>query len=365
VGVTVAVADLGLRLSRGRVLGAIASVLAVTLLTFFRDPTNDLWLPAGLVTLAAAALLLAAVAHRKGRFSGLVALLATVGLAGWAVAQQPDVGMADRGAPTRQQPGTLELDDRPTVVLYSNDAHERTWSPEGVAPGFIRLSQTQRSQPGYSSIGQQGWDNRFCQRSAHSYLCPDAARQLHDVEPRTRLRWVDLLGYQEVVVQKGQHLARWTAATADSGVWEETGRSKSFVRFSRREPLDVEGRVTAVLGDASVEAGTVERSRQSYDVTSSEGATLVFRDLFWPGYVASLDGEPLAVRPLNRTLVTVEIPPGSDGTLAVSYEPLRTMLWAGPIGAGALLIGLAALLARRRPPRRGRGGRRGSASPGS
>ena len=54
VSVAVAVAALGLRLSRGRVVGAIASLLAGTVLTFFRDPTNGIWLPAGLVTLAAA-----------------------------------------------------------------------------------------------------------------------------------------------------------------------------------------------------------------------------------------------------------------------------------------------------------------------
>jgi hypothetical protein len=137
------------------------------------------------------------------------------------------------------------------------------------------------------------------------------------------------------------------------------------VRFSRRLPLEIQGRITAVIGDASVRAVDVERSRQTYDVNSETGATLVFRDLYWPGYVATLDGQPLTVRPLDRTLVTVELPPGSAGTLTLRYDPMPLWLWAPPVGAGAILIALAVLISRPWPQLRARVGRRRNASPGS
>jgi hypothetical protein len=214
-----------------------------------------------------------------------------------------------------------------------------------VTSGFARLGADQRTQPGYSSIGQKGWDDRFCVRNAHSVTCPAAVRRLFEVEPRTGLRWVDLLGYQDVVVEQGQPLARMRRVTRAAGGWEETGRSRDYVRFSRVTPLEPTGRVSAVLGRATVTALDVARSSESYRVQSARGATLVFRDLSWPGYVASLDGAPLAVGRLSRTLVTVDVPAGADGRLTLAYLPMPATTWMPLVGAGAVLIGLTVVLA--------------------
>jgi hypothetical protein len=359
----VAMAALGLRSSRSRVVGACATVLAAILLAFFRDPDIARWLPSALVTAAATAAMLAALIRRPAT-AGTVALVSSVALAGWAVAANPDAGRGDRGTPSRLTPGTLALEQEPTLVLYPMSG-ATTWASQGVAPGFIRLSQVQRAQPGYSSIGQAGFDSRFCVQSAHGYTCPEAAARLEDREPSTGLPWADLLGYQEVVVHKGAYLSKWRSVTRSSDEWQRTGATKDFVRFSRRQPLQTVGRVTAVVGDASVEAVDVGRGSQTYDVDSQSGATLVFRDLYWPGYVATLDGRPLTVGSLDRTLVTVTLPPGSTGTLTVRYEPMPASLWAPLVGGGALLIALAALLARVRPQTLARIGRRRNASPGS
>lgn len=354
IGVAVAVVALGLRVTRARVLGVALSLLAVSLLSWFRHPDSSDWLLPSVLMLAAAGVLLLTIRRWPG-FAGPVALATTVLLAGWAVYTHGSHGMADRGTPPYLGPGTLALEDEPTLVLYPRD-NSRHWFPQGIASGFLRLSAEQRNQPGYSSIGQKGWDDRFAVQSAHSFVLPSGVEQVTAIEPRTGRTWGDLLGYQAVVVHDGPHLRRFRAALEsreEAGLpaeWEQSARTKDFAKFSRVPPRDDAGRVTAVLGTADVTPVEVTRNQQTYDVDTADGATLVFRDLYWPGYEATLDGEQLEVEPLGDTLVTVTLPEGSSGTLEVRYVPIATGVWVTLVALGSFLVLLAAILARRALP---------------
>ena len=362
VGTAAAVAAGGLVLTRGRVAGALLGVLATGVLSVFRLPTSLDPVVGSVLLAAAAGVLLLAAARAGSRFAGAAALAGTLVLVAWTATVHAADGMANRGIPSTPRPGRLVLDQRPTLLLFTRNSPPRAFA-EGVTSGFARLGADQRTQPGYSSIGQKGWDQRFCVGAAHSNTCPAAVQRLFEVEPRTGLPWVDLLGYRDVVVEQGRPLARMQRITRATGGWEETGRSRDYVRFSRVTPPGTTGRVTAVLGQASVTALDVARSSQGYRVRSARGATLVFRDLYWPGYVATLDGAPLAVGRLSDTLVTVDVPAGADGRLTLEYVAMPPTMWMPPVGAGVVGIGLAVVLARPgRPLRRpGSGGRAGGA----
>ena len=358
VGAAVAVSALGLRLTRGRLVAVVLSLLAVSLLSWFRHPDSDAWLLPSLLMLAAAALVLLAVARLPQRLVGTVALATTVLLAGWTVHENAGAGMTDRGTPPHVQSGALTLDQKPTLVLYPRRGHDKAWFPQGVAPGFLRLTATQRTQPGYSSLGQKAFDDRFCVQLAHAYTCGNAAEQVTDIEPTTGRRWADLLGYQVIVVHDQRHLERWRRGLQqdrDPGTWVQTGRTKDFVEFSRAQPLDDPGRVTATIGNPTVKPLVVDRQQQSYQVSTTGPATLVFRDFYWPGYRATLDGAPVHVSSLDHMLVTVDLPPGARGTLVVTYDPMPTTLWVSLLLAGSLLVLAAVLLAGPLPGRlRGR-----------
>ena len=262
VGAVAAAAAGGLVLTRGRVVGALLSVLATGVLAVFRLPTSLDPVVGSVLLAAAAVVLLLAVARAGARFAGVAALVATLLLVAWTATVHAADGMADRGIPSTPRPGQLVLDQRPTLLLFTRNSRPRAFA-EGVTSGFARLGADQRTQPGYSSIGQKGWDERFCVRSAHSDTCPAAVRRLFEVEPRTGLPWVDLLGYQDVVVERGLPLARMQAAARAAGGWEETGRTRDYVRFSRVTPLAATGRVTAVLGQATLTALDVARSSRA------------------------------------------------------------------------------------------------------
>ena len=349
VGVGVAVATLGLRLTRARVVGVFVTDLRWVCSPGFGAQTQTL-AAADVLLFGAAALLVWTIGRRHAAYAGHIALATTVLMVGWTAHEHADTGMSDRGAPPISGPGRLALDERPTLVLYPNAGPPEEWFPQGVAPGFLRLTEMQRTQPGYSSIGQRSWDEQFCVQAAHSYTCGNAAEQIYDVEPRTGRQWVDLLGYQDVVLHDDRHLVRFRAAMRQAdepSTWRRVLRTKDFVLVSRVSPLAVPGRVTSVIGEASVTPEVVENATQSYRVHSADGATLVFRDLYWPGYVATLDGEPVEVSALDDMLLTVTLPPGADGNLEVIYDPMPRRLWLSAVTAGALVVLVAVLLLKR------------------
>lgn len=347
-------------LTRARVAGVLGSGVAVGVLTFFRRPDTAEWITSSALLLAAVAALLLALRFGGARAAAVAALLGTLVLTGWTVDEHERGGQTDRGYPA--VPRKSLSHPVPTLTLYAKQGQRPRWFAQGVAVGLARLTADDRVQPGYSSVSQIGWRRQFCSRSAHGYTCPDASARLFEVEPTTGQAWIDLLGYEQVVVHDGQHLERWRAAV-DESQWEQTGRSEDFVTFSRREPLERPGRLAAVVdGSAEVTAVDVGRRVQTYEVRSDPGATLVFSDLFWPGYVATVDGEAVPVGAVSDTLLSVRVPAGTDGTLRVAYDILPTPVWTGLVGSGAALVLAAAVLSTRPAVRRrhqgtGRAGR--------
>jgi uncharacterized membrane protein YfhO len=121
--------------------------------------------------------------------------------------------------------------------------------------------------------------------------------------------------------------------------------------FRRPPPAEI-GRITTIMGRATAHPVTVTNEQQTYDVATSGGARLVFRDLYWPGYTASLDGEAIPVESVSNEFVSVSLPPGSAGELTVRFVPpgaaLRLVLWSGGGVLLASCIGIALLRRTRR-----------------
>lgn len=341
--------------TRARVVGTLGSVAAMGWLSWARQPEGPGTLTGILVVAGAACVLLLVIGGAR-RFVGVTALVTTFGVTVLTFAlYHGDRRPNDVQQPDQLTTGALGLStaDEPIFAAYSTGgpAQWEQWQDDGVGRAFSNLRAAGRMAPGYTSLAQRGFRQRFCILSAQGQGCETQLARLFADEPTTGQPWVDLLGYRTIVVQgpqRQQMMQRLAGAT-----WQLVGEGRQFQEFRRSGAIAVTGRITYVIGTASVQATAMSRQTQTYEVSTADGARVVFRDLYWPGYVATLDGRQLPVGRLGETLLTVQLPPGAAGTLRVSYEPLtQRSLVALPATSAALLGGVGLWIAVRSRRRR-------------
>jgi hypothetical protein len=96
--------------------------------------------------------------------------------------------------------------------------------------------------------------------------------------------------------------------------------------------------LAATEGDASVDVLDGEGAKQSYVVNAHTASTLRLRQLYFPGWVARVDGSPIAVSPDRSGNMQLKVEPG-EHTLDLSFEDTwpRT---AGKVTSAATALAL-------------------------
>lgn len=351
VGVCVVAATGRWVVTRTRAVGIAASLAAMGWLSWARRPEGPGTLT-GILVVAVTAGLLVLVVARFERLVAVTAIVTTFGLAVLAFAlYHGQLLPTDVQQPDRLTAGALGLSaaDEPIFAAYGpgSPLDWDRWQDDGVGRAFSDLRPEGRIAPGYSSIGQIGFREQSCVRKAQGQGCADEVARLFATEPVTGRSWVDLLGYRTILVQAGprQRLFERVAPAT----WHLARSAQDFVEYQRAGPIRVAGRITDVVGAATVTATALSNDSQSYRVSSPSGARLVLRDLFWPGYVATLNGAPVPLGSLQDTLLTVRLPPGTRGMLTIRYVPLSTRsLVALPAASGVLLAGTGLWIVRSR-----------------
>ena len=112
--------------------------------------------------------------------------------------------------------------------------------------------------------------------------------------------------------------------------------------------------VVILSGNAEVQAIKPEGIKQSYIVTVGTESTLKFRPLYFPGWVARADGQPVEVRPGSEGNIELSMGPG-EHSLTLSFEDT----WPRKAGKTISALCVMALLlmlysTRRATPRRER-----------
>jgi hypothetical protein len=110
--------------------------------------------------------------------------------------------------------------------------------------------------------------------------------------------------------------------------------------------------VVIISGDAIVQATKDEGIEQSYNVTAGAESTLEFRPLYFPGWIARVDGQPVQVQSSSRGNIQLSIRPG-EHSLSLSFEDT----WPRRIGktiSGFCILALILMLylTHRATPRR-------------
>ena len=195
---------------------------------------------------------------------------------------------------------------------------------------------------GYSGIGHRPLYERLCTDWA-GQTCPDVGRRLLEVEGETGQRFVDLFRISELIVKRGEHLDQLPTEIGDSSDWRLSFDGVETQRFVR-DLASLPGSVAWASPDVTVQ-GSGEATIRSEVLTvqspTDAPSKVVFSRLWWPGYRAELNGQPLEVHAASGIFVAVDLPPGANGELRLSYRLPRLFTGLAITALGVLLaIGL-------------------------
>lgn len=208
------------------------------------------------------------------------------------------------------------------------------------------------STTAYSGIGFSKLDNALCIHYNGS-TCAQAWDALWEKPKGEDALLADLLGAQTVVVENS---VADDAETPEG--WTRGERSDVATVYTRDAPPPfADGRVTVVGDDVEVRSDRMDgKLGEVVEVVAGDGddRVVTFSRLAWPGYSASIDGEPVPVQTSSVGLLQVEVPAGAEGELRIAFTPpgLGVGLAAAGLGVAGLVL-LVVLAARRRRPRSG------------
>jgi hypothetical protein len=203
----------------------------------------------------------------------------------------------------------------------------------------------------YTGMGFAQFSATFCL----SYIgesCPGGYQNLWRPTDEGGLPLADLMRVDTVVVQR----ALIPQVPAEPG-WRVTENDAAVTVLHREVPVRYpDGRLghagSGLVVSSDADTGTTrETVRYERNPAASGPQDMVFARLNWPGYRAEVNGTQVPVVTGPAGLVVVRIPPGSSGTLVLTWTPPG--LLAGVAAASLGLLGALVLsvlhLRRRRP----------------
>lgn len=349
--VTVVALSAGVVLDRLRArVSASAGLIAFPAYLAWADVPDDLWwhLGGALLVAAATAGAVALTARRApARFVGPFLVVATLLTLAFQLQWRPtNESVRDYHVPSSASLLEARFADRypgNVVQIAAFDtvpASERR--PDGayrdLAFGSLYAVANVDAMSTYSGIGFTTHDDALCLRFDGS-MCAAAWDRLWQPAAGHDVPLADLLRVDTVVVQRA--LIDTSAASAPPG-WT-LGEIDDTVTVWHRESRHPwpKGLLTDVSGPVEVLADETDgphREVVRYRRTDGTGeARLTFARLAWPGYVATLDGQPLQVGGGTAGVLQVTVPESvGDGTIVLSWTP---PFWRPSILA--LLLGVA------------------------
>lgn len=167
--------------------------------------------------------------------------------------------------------------------------------------------------------------------------CPAAFDRLwQPVGPTVDVPLVDAMRVSTLVLQRS--LLPDVVDRVPPPGWRVEDTDDVRTLWVRDRPFDGDGRISWSSRGVEILSDTSQPQRESFRYSSPSGGWVLFARLSWPGYSATLDGQPLEVRNGPVGLLTMDLPPGEHTVILDFTSPgLRA-------GFLALLVASAAVL---------------------
>ncbi|HVM28183.1 MAG TPA: hypothetical protein VM433_11015 [Mycobacteriales bacterium] len=343
-----------------RRLGVLLGLVALlTLNSLQADPLGgDRILPLclALAALVAATWWLGSRSHARaarwrGPLADAVIASGTVLLLGWLAVLHPEPRGIDYGFPSDLR--TVEPLSLEDYTLFYGTYPRTDASAEELRsfyaeyhPSSTGLMAGTRQVNGYSPLGNRFFRDRFPMDDQGNFRAGGAAR-FAAFDPATGVTWLELLRVDQVIALLGDRAdeledvlgAPWTRTS--EGEWTATYRGPTY---------DLPGLLSYVSPGTAVAAVTEQEcgagpNHECVDVRGgTEEGRLVFARLWFPGYSATLDGEPVEVQRHGDLLVAVDVAPGDAGRLELTYRSPRVLRLTVLAGASLVALGVGSVL---------------------
>lgn len=331
---------------RNRTLATVALVVFGGYVSFAVRP--EYWRMHFVAMIAVGGLMVGALyAYRRWGWRPFAAVLVvgTVGVVTYQSGRIPEgINSPDVFVPPRsvaeQERGTEGYEG--TVLQLGNQEGLRS---KDVADGKIlfgneTLSTGHEWINRYSGIGFEKFHKALCM-DYKGVTCPQLYGRLWRDLPGTDVRLVDALRV-ETLVLKNKLLPDVVDKAPPAG-WRELLRDDIRTVWVREDPIPYPGRVSDATAGIDVRAATPEAEHEQVKYQADQDGKIMFARLTWPGYTATVDGEPVKVTDGPAGLIMVDVPAGNH-TLELDYQAPGVRLgWIVLAGATGVILVMTVL----------------------
>ncbi|MFC4606077.1 hypothetical protein [Rhodococcus kronopolitis] len=199
----------------------------------------------------------------------------------------------------------------------------------------------------YTPVGHAAFASLLCMGFDGS-TCPDAYGNVFRVDQYTGRTHADLMRLDRVVLQRKQYPDADAHPAPAGWHWApvpEVAKGQIYILERDGGPVSGQaGRVSATV-NATAEPEYTSVTSERVRVSSELGGSVVFARLAWPGYTATLNGEPLTTKGLGGTFLYVDLPPGThDAELVINFRPPGQRLGFAAMGFGLVLLAALTVL---------------------
>ncbi|TSE00712.1 YfhO family protein [Skermania sp. ID1734] len=304
------------------------------------------------------------LARRYGpRSAAALLLVPIVPIALYQVSSYPHV-LTQWFFPTTQSAAKAEFPDFPGANLQLGNRGLIKMAPGPHSPWHAQVYGNYAKDldlsyvNNYTPVGHIDFSQLLCMTYDGS-TCKDAFHKVFAVDPWTQRTFVDLMMIDRVILQRKQYPHvdqqppppgwKWVPVAGEAG--------RQIAVLERVDgPVSTRGnRISATVNaSATPEESTTNTARAR--VSSDHGGSVVFARLAWPGYRATLNGQPLQTKGLGGVFLYVDLPPGThDAELVISFRPPGERLGFAGMAFGVVvllvLVGIDLRSRRKRRPR--------------
>jgi hypothetical protein len=260
----------------------------------------------------------------------------------------------------RYQGNTLMVGDVPQFAANAPETPDGIWRDVLLA-GPMHVAGVDALNS-YTGIGDVKFADALCM-NYYGGTCMDAYSYLWKNAQGTGVNLADALRLQTVVAANPAPAKKTPADQTSPAVgsaggvpadndqsakplpvapgWSVQEKTKVVTVFKRDAPVAwPQGRLSYNSGGVTV-TSDVATSATGETTKYSGTGRVVFATLAWPGWTATVDGKPLAVRQGPAGLIQLDLPPAAAGgsTIELSFTPPGYQLGIPLVGVG-LLLGL-------------------------